>query len=149
MPARRRFPVLPQIRRCHPRIDVSVGRTFLTTRVGNHAHLLSWAGRRLSLDHGQAAALDGWDPNWPFPWPYPLYVAHGVGTELAEPPFAGADFAPEAEAAMVLVEGNVLMIEPYIWEAGVGGYRAEYCAVVGATGTEIVSSLPYGRWPGR
>lgn len=96
----------------------------------------------------RAAALDGWDPNRPFPWPYPLYVAHGVGTELAEPPFSGADFAPEAEAAMVLVEGNVLMIEPYIWEAGVGGYRAEYCAVVGATGTEIASSLPYGRWPG-
>jgi Xaa-Pro aminopeptidase len=97
----------------------------------------------------RAAALDGWDPSRPPPWPYPLYVAHGVGTELAEPPFAGADFAPEAEAAMVLVEGNVLMIEPYIWEAGVGGYRAEYCVVVGATGTDIVSSLPYGRWPDR
>jgi Xaa-Pro aminopeptidase len=95
----------------------------------------------------RAAALDGWNPDLPPPWPYPLYVAHGVGTELAEPPFAGADFAPEAEAAMVLVEGNVLMIEPYIWEEGVGGYRAEYCAVVGAAGTEIVSSLPYGQWP--
>jgi Xaa-Pro aminopeptidase len=95
----------------------------------------------------RAAALDGWNPELPPPWPYPLYVAHGVGTELAEPPFAGADFAPEDEAAMVLVEGNVLMIEPYIWEEGVGGYRAEYCAVVGATAAEIVSSLPYGRWP--
>jgi Xaa-Pro aminopeptidase len=95
----------------------------------------------------RAAALDGWDPDRPPPWPYPLYVAHGVGTELAEPPFAGADFAPEDEAAMVLVEGNVLMVEPYIWEEGVGGYRAEYCVVVGASGTEIASSLPYGRWP--
>jgi Xaa-Pro aminopeptidase len=95
----------------------------------------------------RAAALEGWNPDLPPPWPYPLYVAHGVGTELAEPPFAGADFAPEAEAAMVLVEGNVLMIEPYIWEDGVGGYRAEYCAVVGADATEIVSSLPYGHWP--
>jgi Xaa-Pro dipeptidase len=97
----------------------------------------------------RAAALEGWEPDRPPPWPYPLYVAHGVGTELAEPPFVGADFAPEAEAAMVLVEGNVLMIEPYIWEEGVGGYRAEYCAVVGATATEIVSSLPYGGWPDR
>jgi Xaa-Pro aminopeptidase len=97
----------------------------------------------------RAAALDGWDPDRPPPWPYPLYVAHGVGTELAEAPFAGADFAPEAEEAMVLVQGNVLMIEPYIWEEGVGGYRAEYCAVVGASGTEIVSSLPYGQWPDR
>lgn len=103
----------------------------------------------VSASELRAAALDGWDPSRPPPWPYPLYVAHGVGTELAEPPFAGADFAPEAEAAMVLVEGNVLMIEPYIWEAGVGGYRAEYCGVVGATRTEIVSSLPYGRWPDR
>jgi Xaa-Pro dipeptidase len=97
----------------------------------------------------RAAALEGWDLSLPPPWPYPLYVAHGVGTELAEPPFAGADFAPEAEAAMVLTEGNVLMVEPYIWRQGVGGYRAEYCVVVGRDATEIVSSLPYGQWPAR
>jgi Xaa-Pro aminopeptidase len=97
----------------------------------------------------RAAALEGWDPSRPPPWPYPLYVAHGVGTELAEPPFAGADFAPEAEEAMVLSEGNVLMIEPYVWEEGVGGYRAEYCVVVTGSGTEIVSTLPYGQWPTR
>ena len=95
----------------------------------------------------RAAALDGWDPALPPPWPYPLYVAHGVGTELAEPPFAGADFAPEAEEAMVLNAGNVLMVEPYIWRPGVGGYRAEYCVVVGVDSAEIVSSLPYGQWP--
>jgi len=95
----------------------------------------------------RSAALEGWDRDLPVPWPYPLYVAHGVGTELAEPPFAGADFAPEAEEAMVLTEGNVLMVEPYIWREGVGGYRAEYCIVVGGGGTEIVSSLPYGQWP--
>jgi Xaa-Pro aminopeptidase len=97
----------------------------------------------------RAAALEGWPTDGPPPWPYPLYVAHGVGTELAEPPFAGADFAPEAEEAMVLVEGNVLMIEPYVFEEGIGGFRAEYCAVVGPEGTEIVSSLPYGQWPSR
>jgi Xaa-Pro aminopeptidase len=97
----------------------------------------------------RAAALDGWDPDLPPPWPYPLYVAHGVGTELAEPPFAGADFSPEDEAAMVLCEGNVLMIEPYIWRAGVGGYRAEYCVVVRSDSCHIVSTLPYGSWPER
>jgi Xaa-Pro dipeptidase len=95
----------------------------------------------------RAAALDGWDANRPPPWPYPLYVAHGVGTELAEPPFAGADFAPDDEAAMVLGEGNVLMIEPYIWRPGAGGYRAEYCVVVGADSCDVVSTLPYGQWP--
>jgi Xaa-Pro aminopeptidase len=97
----------------------------------------------------RAAALDGWAPDMPPPWPYPLYVAHGVGTELAEPPFAGADFAQEDEAAMVLCEGNVLMIEPYIWRPGAGGYRAEYCVVVRADSCEVVSTLPYGEWPNR
>ena len=67
--------------------------------------------------------------------------------KLAEPPFAGADFAPDDEAAMLLGEGNVLMIEPYIWRPGVGGYRAEYCVVVGADSCEVVSTLPYGQWP--
>jgi Xaa-Pro aminopeptidase len=95
------------------------------------------------------AALTGWDQTRPVPWPYPLYVAHGVGTELAEPPFAGADFAPADEAGMVLCEGNVLMVEPYVWREGVGGYRAEYCVVVGADGCAVVSSLPYGSWPER
>jgi Xaa-Pro aminopeptidase len=93
------------------------------------------------------AALEGWDPDSPPPWPYPLYVAHGVGTELAEPPFVGTDMAPEAEAAMVIAEGNVLMIEPYIFEEGVGGYRSEYCVVVGPDGTDVVSTLPYNEWP--
>jgi Xaa-Pro dipeptidase len=95
----------------------------------------------------RAAALDGWDPSLPPPWPYPLYVAHGLGTEPAEPPFAGADFAPDAEAAMVITEGHVLEVEPYIWRSGVGGYRAEYCVVVGSDETRIVSSLPYDTWP--
>jgi Xaa-Pro aminopeptidase len=93
------------------------------------------------------AALERWDPHVPPPWPYPLYVAHGVGTELAEPPFVGTDMGPEAEAAMLIAEGNVLMVEPYIFEEGVGGYRSEYCAVVGADGTDVVSTLPYGEWP--
>jgi Xaa-Pro dipeptidase len=96
----------------------------------------------------RAAALAGWDADRPVPWPYPLYVAHGVGNDLAEPPFAGADFAPEMEAAMVLAAGMVLMVEPYVWQAGVGGYRAEYCIVVNEDSTDVVSTLPYSRWPG-
>jgi Xaa-Pro aminopeptidase len=93
------------------------------------------------------AALVGWDPDTPPPWPYPLYVAHGVGTELAEPPFVGTEMKPEAEAAMIVAEGNVLMIEPYVFEEGVGGYRSEYCVVVGADRTDVVSTLPYSEWP--
>jgi Xaa-Pro dipeptidase len=128
----------------------SAAEIALATRWDEVAHrVIDAAKPGVRATELRAAALNGWDPDRPPPWPYPLYVAHGVGTELAEPPFAGADFAPEDEAAMVLVEGNVLMVEPYIWEEGVGGYRAEYCAVVGEGASEIVSSLPYGQWPDR
>jgi Xaa-Pro aminopeptidase len=43
----------------------------------------------------------------------------------------------------------VLMVEPYVWQPGVGGYRAEYCIVVNEDATEVVSTLPYSRWPGQ
>lgn len=94
------------------------------------------------------AALRGWDPQRPPPWPHPFYVAHGIGTDAAEPPFAGAGFPAEAEGTMLVENGHVLMIEPYIWEEGTGGYRAEYCVAVDSSGCRILSSLPYGHWPG-
>jgi Xaa-Pro aminopeptidase len=95
------------------------------------------------------AALKGWDQNRPPPWPYPFYVAHGLGVRPAELPFAGTDFGLEAEESMILSSGQVMMIEPYIWRAGVGGYRAEYCIVIEEAGARIISSLPYGQWPAR
>jgi Xaa-Pro dipeptidase len=95
----------------------------------------------------RAAALEGWRKDAP-PWPYPLYVVHGVGTEVAEPPFAGAAVRPETEEAMTLEEGQVLLVEPYVWEEGVGGYRAECCVVVEAGGARIVNRVDFGRWPG-
>ena len=95
------------------------------------------------------AALKGWDPNRPPPWPYPFYVAHGLGVRPAELPFAGTDYGPAAEETMILTSGQVMMVEPYIWRAGVGGYRAEYCIVIEEGGTRIISSLPYGQWPAK
>lgn len=94
------------------------------------------------------AALQGWPEGEPPPWPYPLYVTHGIGTDPAEPPFAGADFAPEVEAAMVLAEGHVLLVEPYVWRDGIGGYRAEHCVAVDAGGARLLNSIDVGRWPG-
>jgi Xaa-Pro aminopeptidase len=94
------------------------------------------------------AALRGWPEGEPPPWPYPLYVTHGIGMEPAEPPFAGADFAPDVEEAMVLAEGHVLMVEPYVWREGVGGYRAEYCLVVDGDGARVLNSVDVGHWPG-
>jgi Xaa-Pro dipeptidase len=78
----------------------------------------------------------------PAPWPVPLYLAHGVGLGGVEPPFVGTDLGPEAEARTVLVPGTVLVLEPYVWEEGRGGYRAERTVAITETGTETLSAPP-------
>jgi Xaa-Pro aminopeptidase len=93
------------------------------------------------------AALTGWPSDTPPPWPYPLYVAHGVGLGSVEPPFAGTDLGPEAEAFMPIEPGQVILVEPYIWQEGVGGYRAELCVVITPEGPVRVNGLDVGRWP--
>jgi Xaa-Pro aminopeptidase len=76
------------------------------------------------------------------PWPRPLYLAHGVGLGGVEPPFIGTDLGLEAEERMVLAPGNVLVLEPYVWEEGLGGYRAEQTLLVTPTGVERLSAPP-------
>lgn len=89
----------------------------------------------------RAAALGGWAATEP-PWPFGLYVAHGVGFGGVVPPFAGTDLGAAVEHTMVLQPGDVLMIEPYIYEDGVGGYRAERCVAVTDTVPDVWSALP-------
>jgi Xaa-Pro aminopeptidase len=42
----------------------------------------------------------------------------------------------------VLEAGMVLVLEPYVWEEGLGGYRAEHMLVVTASGAEALSAPP-------
>jgi len=93
----------------------------------------------------RAAALDGWPEPQP-PWPFGLYVAHGVGFAGVELPFAGTDLGIAAEQEMPLVEGQVIMVEPYVFRDGVGGYRAERCVCVSADSVEVWTELPVERW---
>ena len=93
----------------------------------------------------RTAALDGWSEEQP-PWPFGLYVAHGVGFAGVEPPFAGTDLGSEAERSMPITEGQVIMVEPYVFRDGVGGYRAERCVRVTADGCEVWTALPVGDW---
>jgi Xaa-Pro aminopeptidase len=72
-----------------------------------------------------AAARAAHGVNRPPPWPAPLYLAHGIGVGGVEPPFVGTDLGPAADEATVLEPGMVLVLEPYVWEDGLGGYRAE------------------------
>ena len=78
----------------------------------------------------------------PAPWPRPLYLAHGLGLGGVEPPFIGTDLGLEAEARTVLEPGMVLVLEPYAWEEGLGGYRAEQTIVITPHGFERLSAPP-------
>jgi len=89
--------------------------------------------------HRAALAANG--PRRPAPWPRPLYLAHGLGLGV-EPPFVGTELGLEAEARTVLVPGMVLVLEPYGWEEGVGGYRAEQTIVITAQGFDRLSAPP-------
>ena len=60
------------------------------------------------------AALDGWDANRRAAVAVPSVRGAWSRYRIGGTAFVGADFAPDDEAAMLLGEGNVLMIEPYI-----------------------------------
>jgi Xaa-Pro aminopeptidase len=90
--------------------------------------------------HRAALAANGRDR--PAPWPVPLYLAHGIGIGGVEPPFIGTDLGPAVEEATTLVPGMVLVLEPYVWEEGTGGYRAEQTIAITASGYERLSAPP-------
>jgi Xaa-Pro aminopeptidase len=64
------------------------------------------------------------------PWLPHFYLAHGVGVESAEMPLVGTDLGPDFDEQLTMAPGMVIVLEPVIWEDGVGGYRAEEIVAV-------------------
>jgi Xaa-Pro dipeptidase len=64
------------------------------------------------------------------PWLPHFYLAHGVGVESAEMPLVGTDLGPDFDDRLVMAPGMVLVLEPVIWDDGVGSYRAEEIVAV-------------------
>jgi Xaa-Pro aminopeptidase len=64
------------------------------------------------------------------PWLPHFYLAHGVGVESAEMPLVGTDLGPGFDDRLIMAPGMVLVLEPVIWDDGVGGYRAEEIVAV-------------------
>jgi len=110
------------------RWDEIVGTVLAECRPGVTAATLHRAALRA---HGGGA-----------PWPTPLYLAHGVGLGGVEPPFIGTDLGLAAEERVLLAEGMVLVLEPYVWEEGRGGYRAELTIAITPTGYDRLSAPP-------
>jgi Xaa-Pro aminopeptidase len=68
-------------------------------------------------------------------------LGHGVGLELHEPPLI------DEGSTAVLLEGEVLSIEPALYRSGFGGCRLEDMVLVTRTGCERLSRYEYGLQP--
>lgn len=76
------------------------------------------------------------------PWIEHFYLAHGVGTDSAEPPLVGTDLGEGFDAEQVLEPGMVLVLEPVIWDDGAGGHRAEDLIAITDDGWMPLSQPP-------
>ena len=81
------------------------------------------------------------------PWVAHFYLGHGLGVDAAEMPFVGTDLGDQFDQGLVLQAGNVLVLEPIVWEDGTGGYRAEEVMLITDDGYTMLSDYrytPYG-----
>jgi len=80
------------------------------------------------------------------PWLPHLYLAHGSGTESAEPPFVGTDLGDAFDESVVLAPGMVIVLEPVVWDDGNAGFRAEQVIAVTDDGWTSLSTLDWDGW---
>jgi len=77
------------------------------------------------------------------PWVAHFYLGHGLGVDAAEMPFVGTDLGDQFDQGLVLEAGNILVLEPIVWEDGTGGYRAEEVMLITDDGYTMLSDYPY------
>jgi Xaa-Pro aminopeptidase len=77
------------------------------------------------------------------PWVKHFYLGHGLGVDAAEMPFVGTDLGDQFDQSVVLEAGNILVLEPIVWEDGTGGYRAEEVMLITDDGYIMLSDYPY------
>ena len=75
------------------------------------------------------------------PWLSYFYLAHGCGTDSAEPPFVGTDLGDAFDRALVLESDMVLVLEPVIWDDGRAGHRSEEIVAVTDDGYRRLSQV--------
>jgi Xaa-Pro aminopeptidase len=68
-------------------------------------------------------------------------LGHGVGLEVHEPPLLGL------EGKDTLVAGDVVAIEPGLWDKDVGEIRFEDLVLVTESGCENLTNFPYDLTP--
>jgi Xaa-Pro aminopeptidase len=108
-----------------------VDATLAATRAGATA-------RDLTVAAEAEAGSRAWLPH--------LYLAHGTGTDSAEPPFVGTDLGDAFDESVVLAPEMVMVLEPVIWDDGEDGFRAEQIVTVTDDGWQSLSELTWDGW---
>ena len=73
----------------------------------------------------------------------PVPVAHGLGQGY-EPPIAGTGLGDETESRMELEQGMAVVLQPYVWRRGAGGFWAKETLLITDTGHERLTTLAHG-----
>lgn len=115
-------------RALHRRWRETVERVLVVLRAGVTAHDLTEAARA-----GEPRP----------PWLRHLYLGHGAGLDSAEMPLVGTDLGEAFDRSLRLEAGMVVVLEPVVWEEGVGGHRAEETFLVTDDGWERLCSHPF------
>ncbi len=76
-------------------------------------------------------------------WLKQFYIVHGMGLDSAEAPLIGTSLGPDFDESIVLEPGMIMVIEPCIFEDGVGGYRSEDVVAVTDGEPEPIGRFPY------
>ncbi len=71
-----------------------------------------------------------------------LFLGHGIGLDSNEMPLLGSDMGLEVEDTFELAAGMIIVLEPAIWEDGIGGFRSEEMFVITETGCEQITTYP-------
>jgi Xaa-Pro aminopeptidase len=114
-------PLSDRLRRAYALCHSAQESALAAVRAGAVAEEVDAIARSRIEDSGLAPVLHG--------------LGHGVGLDVHEQPVL------RPESTDVLVPRNVVTVEPGVYLAGEGGVRIEDLVVVGASGTEILSSF--------
>ncbi len=76
------------------------------------------------------------------------YVAHGMGMGF-QPPIVGTYLGEAVEERYELRQDMILVLEPYTWKEGIGGFQAKQMVHITANGPEVWGQFPMGPLAGQ
>ncbi|MSQ91078.1 MAG: aminopeptidase P family protein [Phycisphaerales bacterium] len=122
--------------RMHAAVVAAKAAAIAAIRPGVTGEAIHAETSRVIRDHGFAMGMPSSDETWAQAR-MTHGTGHGVGLEVHEPPLLAAK-------GPALVVGDVVTVEPGLYQPGLGGVRVEDMLVVTADGCENLGELPEG-----